>query len=68
MIFTGDKVRLKVDIFEEGEDLPPGKIANKGDIVLIKSTDSRTFDYSVAHEGNPGSFGVYLEEIEEIDK
>lgn len=61
------RLRLTDDVYEEGEDLPPGRIANKGDIVEVVSNVPRTWDLSVRHPGAKGAFGVNETEVEEAD-
>lgn len=65
---VGDWVILTTDIYEEGEDLPPGLIAHRGDRVQIKEIrwDGYFRPYSVAHEGVSGSFSVEPNEIKSV--
>lgn len=67
---TGDKVTLRCDIWEEGEDLPPGIIARRGEVVVVRKVhddESRYhWDLSVSHEHiTDRSFGVNSNEITE---
>jgi len=61
---VGQRVRLTRDIYEEGEDVPPGYCGYRGDEVVIKRiSDMTVWPYSVAHDGADGSFGVQKCEI-----
>lgn len=65
---VNDKVRLLVDIWDDGADHhPPGYLAHRGEIVFVRSTEPRTFPVYVSHEGRlDNSFGVELSEIEKV--
>ena len=61
---VGDKVRMLVDIWDDGADHhPPGWLARKGEILLVKAI-SGYGGVAVAHEGNPGAFHVHMAEFE----
>jgi hypothetical protein len=62
-IKIGDRVRLLKSIYDDGEDHhPPGWIAHRGEIVIVKIVNGGVL--GVAHEGNPGAFVIYPSEYE----
>lgn len=64
---VGQRIRLLCDVYEEGEDVPPGKLASKGDIVEVVSGLRSAWDLSVHHPKRLGSFGVNETEVEPDD-
>lgn len=64
LLCVGDRVRMLVDIWDDGEEHhPPGWLARKGEVLFVKAI-SGDGGVSVAHEGNPGSFHVHMAEFE----
>lgn len=73
MFDIGDVAMLTKDIYEEGEDLPPGYIAWRGDVVVVQKVASVAEQeryaylaerpYAVSHHGAKGCFRVSPDEI-----
>ena len=68
---VGDMVQLTRDIYEEGEDIPPGYIAFKGETVVVRRAENREHNgferpYAVAHVNMSGSFWVAEDEITKV--
>lgn len=67
---VGQRVRLLKDIWDDGQDHhPPGYIAHKGEVLIVRRADGRgTFPVAVSHENvTDRSFGVALDEITPAD-
>lgn len=65
---VNDKVRLLDDIWDDGQDHhPPGYLARRGEVLIVRSDVARTFPIYVSHEEiTDNSFGVELSEIEKV--
>ena len=65
---VGDRVKMLKDVYEDCDDLPPKRLAAKGEVLEVRRAivGATSWTHSVAHVGEPGSFWVTDEEIEKI--
>lgn len=62
---VGQRVRLLRDIWEDGEDLPPGVIARRGAELVVRKIGDGPFPLHVSHEEiTDRTFGVRESEVE----
>jgi len=63
----GDKVKLLNDIWDDGEDHhPPGYLAYKGDVLVVRATTEFGLNISHEHVTN-NAFRVDLKEVEKAE-
>lgn len=60
-----DRVKLLVDVWDDGADHhPPGYFARKGEVLIVRSVEPKTFPVYVSHEDVTDNVsGVRLDEI-----